>query len=438
MQHASGKRHLLTEPYKGVRDFYPEDQARLKYIFDIWRKTAERFGYIEYSASPLEPTDLYLSKGNEEIIAEQTYTFTDRGGRSVTLRPEMTPTIARMVAARRKELVFPLRWYSIPNMFRYERPQKGRLREHWQLNVDIFGLAHLEADTEIITVAAAIMRAFGAREEDYVIRINNRRVIQSILRDGFVLTPELAHDVMTLIDRKAKMDRDGFRTALHGIMGDRTSELLRVIESDGIEQFLSSVPADLRDSQWMKETLYVIHRLEERGVTNVAFDPTLMRGFDYYTGIVFEIFDTNQENKRSLFGGGRYDDLTALFGGDPIPGVGFGMGDVRIADFLTARRLWPEYVSPIELFICTVEECFVPHAETLADTLREQGLRVAVNLTDRKIPDQIKTAAKQGVKYILCIGKRETETRRYPLKNLVTGEERPVGAEGIATAVRSS
>ncbi len=249
---------LGTDPYKGVRDFYPEDMAIQNYIFNTWRKVAENFGYVEYSASPLEPTEIYTEKSGVEIVNEQTFTFTDRGDRSVTLRPEMTPTLARMIAARRRSLKFPLRWYSIPNLFRYERPQRGRRREHWQLNCDLLGSTGIEGDKEMISLLYATMKEFGAKNEDFEIRINNTDI----------------------------------------------------------------------DS------------LKEIG-PNLVSDPTLARGQTYYTGIVFEVFDTDKANGRAIAGGGRYDNLLAMFDVDPIPAIGFGMGDITLRDFLETHKLGP-------------------------------------------------------------------------------------------------
>lgn len=249
---------LGTDPYKGVRDFYPEDMAIQNYIFNTWRKVVESEGYVEYSASILEPTEIYTEKSGVEIVNEQTFTFTDRGDRSVTLRPEMTPTLARMVAARRRNLKFPLRWYSIPNLFRYERPQRGRKREHWQLNCDLLDIAGLEGDKEIISLVFAVMKEFGAKDQDFEVRINNAN----------------------------------------------------------IEDF------------------------KEIG-SNLVFDPTLARGQTYYTGMVFEIFDTDKENARSIAGGGRYDNLLEIFEVDPIAAVGFGMGDITLRDFLETHKLKP-------------------------------------------------------------------------------------------------
>lgn len=257
---------LDTAPYKGVQDFYPEDMAVEKHIFSVWREVAEKFGYEEYSASPLEPTELYAEKSGEEIVREQTFTFTDRGGRSVTLRPEMTPTLARMVAARYRSLKFPLRWYSIPNLFRYERPQRGRRREHFQFNADILGVADISADVEIVNIAHSILKEFGAQDSDFEIWIGHAK------------------------DDKAEIQK-------------------------------------------------LVELLAEKGITNVRTDKDFARGQAYYTGLVFEFYDTNPENSRSLFGGGRYDNLMELFDIEHIPAVGIACGDIGTREFLETHKL---------------------------------------------------------------------------------------------------
>ena len=270
---------LSTEPYKGVRDFYPADMAVQSYIFDIWKKTAESFGYEEYGASVLEPANLYKAKSGEEIVNEQTYTFTDRGEREVTLRPEMTPTLARMVAAKKRELVFPLRWYSIPNLFRYEQPQRGRVREHWQLNVDLFGLDGIEADVEVISLAYKVMKNFGAKDEDFEIRVNSRNILRKIF-EGKLINESFLSTAVRLLDRKEKMKPGEFEKGI------------KEITSKPIDLYIK---AD-------KEIEDLLQNLRLQGVNNVKFDSTLARGFDYYTGMVFEIFDTNpSKSPRALW-----------------------------------------------------------------------------------------------------------------------------------------
>ncbi|HVU75404.1 MAG TPA: ATP phosphoribosyltransferase regulatory subunit, partial [Candidatus Paceibacterota bacterium] len=214
---------VSTEPYKGVRDFYPEDQFVQRYLFEHMERVCELFGYEEYSASILEPAELYRSKTSEEIVSEQTYTFTDRGDREVTLRPEMTPTLARMIAARSREIALPARWYSIPNVFRYERPQKGRLREHWQLNVDLVGLEGVHADAEIIAVAHSIMRSMGAEERDFEVRVSDRRILENMY-ESLAIGAEDRAAVTRLLDRREKLD--DFESALTELVGAEKARAL--------------------------------------------------------------------------------------------------------------------------------------------------------------------------------------------------------------------
>src|SRR6185437_12088364 len=307
-------------------DFYPEDQAFLNYFIATCREFVEKVGYVEYHASILEPSELYKAKGaeNEEIINEQTYSFIDRGGREVTLRPEMTPTVARMVAGKRRELGFPLRLFAIPNFFRYERPQRGRMREFWQLNVDLFGSASLYADAEIIGVAYGIMKAFGANDEDFVIKVGSRPWLEALGKE-LNLSDESYEALQKLLDAKDKMPVDDFIQKLADI---------------GVPQevVLKSEPP--------AEVARMIEEFKAAGIANIVFDPSIVRGFNYYTGMVFEVFDTHPDNRRALFGGGRYDNLTELFDNDPITGVGFGMGDATIHDFLEVRGLLPSYIPP--------------------------------------------------------------------------------------------
>lgn len=396
---------LSLEPYKGTRDFYPKDQFIQNYIFGVWRKVAERFGYLEYNASILEETDLYRAKSGEEIVSEQTYSFTDRGGRDVTIRPEMTPTVARMVAQKRKELSFPLRWFSIPNLFRYERPQRGRLREHWQLNCDIFGVDSIEADVEIISLAYEIMKGFGAKDENFVIKLNNRRALNRLFSE-MGLDEEKQKTFRRLLDKKGKIP--DFDEQAKAILG---------------KPFNANLEPD-------KETSELIQKLTKLGITNVVFEPFLVRGFDYYTGTVFEMYDTNPVNPRALFGGGRYDDLVGIFGVEKVSGIGFGWGDVTTRDFLETYNLLPEYQPPVKLYICHLEN-YLEAANQLAQDLRKQGVNVAVDLTDRKVSQQVKTADKELIPYIIVVGEEEAKSGQYKLKNLKESEEKIISKEDL-------
>ena len=405
------KTKLSTEPYKGVRDFYPEDQALLNYMSSTMRATVEKVGYVEYGASVLEPSELYKAKGanNEEIINEQTYTFVDRGAREVTLRPEMTPTVARMVAARRREFGFPLRLFCIPNFFRYERPQRGRLREFWQLNVDLFGSRSLAADTEILAVAYGVMRAFGAGETDFVIKVSSRGFLNSTIAE-LGLSEESAKKLFRLLDKREKMEREEFTRAL--------SEL-SVPESKILP---TEPPADIAE---------IIEHFRAAGINNLVWAPDIVRGFSYYTGMVFEMFDTDPENNRSLFGGGRYDNLTALFDDEPLPGVGFGMGLEPLRLFMETRGLIPPYVPPTRLYIAVTAPELAWEAQTLAGDLRGHGVAVAIDFGERKLGDQIKTAAKHKIPWFLVVGQKELTSGAFPVRNLDTGREETLSREQL-------
>lgn len=425
----SSNSKLSTESYKGVRDFYPEEYFIQNYIFETWKKTAESFGYLEYSASVLEPAEIYKAKTGEEIVNEQTYTFTDRGDREVTLRPEMTPTVARMVTAKERELSFPLRWYSIPNLFRYEKPQRGRLREHWQLNVDLFGSDSPLADIEIISIAYRIMKNFGAEDTDFVIKINDRRIIKK-LYEKFDVNEENSQKISKIIDKKDKISSGAFEEALSEILKNRTKEFIEILESN--QKLLEFLGHD----EIVDSLSHTIDKLLNLGIKNVVFSPTLMRGFDYYTGTVFEVFDTDSKNPRSVFGGGRYDELTKIFGGRDTPAVGFGAGDVTLKDFLETHGLLPIYKPNIKIYICTVEESYKINAVEVAEKLRIEGLNVSVDLSNKKLGDQIKIANKQNIPYVLCIGEDEVKSGMYTLKNLDTGEEKKLKLEELQEKVR--
>jgi histidyl-tRNA synthetase len=401
--------NLSTEPYKGVRDFYPQDLSAQKYVFDVWRRVAESFGYVEYAASVLEPSELYRAKSGEEIVTEQTYTFIDRGDRDVTLRPEMTPTVARMVAGARQALPSPVRWYSIPNLFRYERPQRGRLREHWQLNVDAFGIKGLEAELELIEMAYRIMTAFGIKQSQFTIKVNSRFAFDAHFKAQGLDADQIKR-VAKLIDRKKKID-------------DFDAKLAEI--KPGLD---GNVPEPVI----IKE---LIERLSSRGVENVSYDPEVMRGFDYYTDVVFEVFDNHPDNNRSLFGGGRYDGLTGLFGVPDVPAAGFGMGDVTILDALATYGLVPEYRSTADVHLCVTDASAFEDASKLAAELRGQGVAVSVDYTGRKVGDQIKYAERLAIPHVVVVGPDELSSGQFKVKTLASREEKASSRTALAKTI---
>lgn len=413
---------LPTQPIKGARDFYPEELRLQKYIFAKWREVCERFGYEEYDAPLLEPTELYLSKGNEEIIKEQTYTFTDRGGRSLTLRTEMTPTVSRLVAARRQELAYPLRLYSIPQCWRYERMQRGRGREFYQLNADIFGVDGLAADLEIMQLADAIMQSFGAKRTMYTIKVNSRKLVDAVLGEVLGLDTVQRQSLVRLVDRMHKMPRAEFEAQVDALFtpsqrdAGGSAQLFAFLESGSLEQ----LPDGIRTQPSVVSLQALLESLREAGITNAVFDPTLMRGFDYYTDIVFEVFDTDPENNRSMFGGGRYDGLVGMFGAEPIATVGFGMGDITLTNFLESHELLPKLRTETDVYVVLIGDVADKAARVIRQ-MREDGVNVAVDLSGRSPDKQIKAAAKKGITYALFIGEKELAEEQFELKNLNTG-----------------
>jgi len=425
---------LSTQPYKGARDFYPPEKRLQKYLFGVMRKVVESYGYEEYDAPIIEPLEIYQAKSGSELVNEQTYTFEDRGGRKVTLRPEMTPTVSRMVAGQRQELAYPLRWYSIPNLWRYERPQRGRLREHWQLNVDIFGVSGTQADAEIIQVANKLLLCYKATPEMFAIRINSRKLVEYILKEYCQLDPETVTKSIHLIDKKSKMESDEFKGLLTDVIGDeKAPKLLEVLGVNDID----TLPGELKSHDSINELRDLIKTLQANGINNAVFDVTLMRGFDYYTDIVFEVFDKDPGNPRAMFGGGRYDGLVSLFGAEPVASVGFGMGDVTLHDFLEVHGLLPTLKSETDVYIALINDDS-GQSKPIIDSLREEGLNVAVDFSNRSLDSQIKSALKKGINFVLFIGNEEISSGQFTLKNLATREETKVNLADIATTIKNS
>lgn len=429
--------NLSPQPYKGTRDYYPEDKRIQNYIFYVWRKVSESFGYEEYSAPILEPLDIYTAKSGQELANEQTYSFVDRGGRTVAIRPEMTPTISRMVAARRQELAYPARLYSIANFMRYERPQRGREREFWQLNVDIFGSDGAIAEAEIITMADKIMKEFGAKTSDYIIKINNRKLINFMMAQYLNLDAAQAQAMIKLLDRKNKIDERDFILQASEIFGDDSDVGLEKVKLLIKANSMADLPKEITESSSVQEIRELFTLLERFDVDNITFDITLMRGLDYYTGTVFEVYDTNPENARALFGGGRYDGLVNLFGADPISAVGMAPGGTTTEDFLVTHNLLPKLDSTTDLYVATQGDVF-KEASRLVSDLRYNGLNVEQDFSKRKLDRQIKTAAKKSIPYVIFIGEEEVASGIYPIKDISSGEEKKLNINEIVDLLKSS
>ncbi len=427
---------LSAESYRGSRDWYPEDLRIRKYIFQTWRQVVKKYGYEEYDAPLLEPIEVYEAKSGQELVGEQTYQFVDRGDRRVAIRPEMTPSVSRMIAARRQEIAYPARWFSIAQFMRYERPQRGREREFWQLNVDLFGVDNTQGEAELIAIGSQIMKAFGATDDMYVIRVNNRRLIDFMMAHFLGLDVQQAQQMIRLFDRKNKIPPEVFRDQAIEIFGaDAASVGLQKIAQLLTAHTMADLPEEIRESEAVRDVQRLFTLLERSGVTNAIFDITLMRGLDYYTGTVFEFFDTHPDNNRALFGGGRYDGLVGVFGAEPVGAVGFAPGLSMMELFLEAHDLMPEFISSTDIYMIVLGNAMRGALE-VADELRDENVNVEVDFTGRKLDKQIKSAVKKQIPYMMFVGEEELENEIYTLKNIITGDEQKLSLERVVTAVK--
>lgn len=427
---------LSSQPYKGTRDYYPADMRVRNYIFDTWKRISRSFGYEEYAAPMLEPLEIYAAKSGDELANDQTYTFQDRGGRTVAIRPEMTPTISRMVAARRQELAYPARLFSVANFMRYERPQRGREREFWQLNVDIFGVDGALPEAEIITMGAQFLKAFGASDDMFVIKINNRKVINFMMAEYLGLDAIQSQLMIKLFDRKNKITNEAFRDQAIEIFGEEAAPKgLAKISKLLMAKNMAELPEEIRENEAVKEVQELFDLLGRSGVKNAVFDITLMRGLDYYTGTVFEFFDTSPENNRSLYGGGRYDGLVGLFGAEPISAVGMAPGLTMTELFLQTHGLLPKFPSTTEVYIVVLGDT-LKGAMELAARLRSEGVNAELDITGRKADKQLKTAVKKGVPFLLFVGEQELESGQYTFKDTASSKEDKLSFERVVTSVK--
>lgn len=422
---------LSTAPYKGTRDFLPAEMSVRTQVFSKLYGVIESYGFERYDGPLLEPVELYEAKSGSELVNEQLFTLTDQGGRRLALRPEMTPSVARMIAANAPQLAFPARWYSHPNCHRYERPQKGRVREHWQINVDVFGSESLEAEVEIFELIHDMLGALGAKPSQYEIRANDRVLAHSALRTYARIPDELLGKVMRVLDRWEKYPRDVVLKQLGELGLDAASitacEELTTKDFAGI--CAVAAPEDVAKSR--------LATILNDGMTNAAlrFDPLIVRGLDYYTSTVFEVFDTNPENRRSIFGGGRYDNLTALFSKQRIPGIGFGMGDVTLMDFLAGHGLAPEANAGAQVVVLPLSPSTRTPLKEAAARLRRAGLRVTTPHEETNLGKELKKADKCGAKVAVIIGEDELARGKLVVRDLRRSTQREVAREDITAAV---
>jgi histidyl-tRNA synthetase len=424
---------LSTQPYKGTRDFYPDDMRIQNWMFNKMRHVALAFGFQEYTGPMLEAFDLYAAKTGEEIVNNQLYWLVDRGERKLAIRPEMTPTLARMVAGKFHELPKPIRWFSIPNLWRYERPQRGRVREHWQLNVDVLGGEPLLADIEVLSFGLSLMKEFGG-DKFVKIKINNRRLMDHFFIDTMKMKPETATAVTKALDARAKVGEETYAEMLKaaGVDSSSANQKLETFFKLSLKEMLQQ-----HQSEGTKELESVFRILKDAGFEKqIEFDPMVLRGMDYYTGTVFEMYDVSPENNRAMFGGGRYDNLLSLFGKFSLSGVGLGMGDVTLRNFLEVHKLLPVFKSEIDIFVTLPKMELLNESEEIARVLRSAGLRVVTPLSTDGFGAQLKQASKMGAHYAVLLGEDELSKGKVAVKNLETGKQFDCDKNEIAQTIK--
>jgi histidyl-tRNA synthetase len=402
---------IELQPVKGTRDFYPDDMRVRSWLFALWREVARSYGFEEYDACVLEHEELYVRKAGDEITG-QLYNFTDKGDRAVALRPELTPSLARMVMAKGGNLPVPARWFAIPQCFRYENMQRGRKREHFQWNMDIVGLASVAGEAELMAAQADFLRRAGMNlapgTPDVVWRVSNRQVLQHFL-EGLGLGGERFAEVCVVIDKRDKIGNEATAGLLAGlgVTPDAAGRILGLLDTAGLDQVATKVPADnpglvaLRELMTCAEAFGIAHL--------IRIDLSVIRGLSYYTGTVWEVFDATGTLPRAIAGGGRYDGLISHFGGKPTPMVGFGFGDVVVIEILRERGLLPALPRRVDDVVYPMSALEFPVANRVARALREQGRSVFVDYSERRFKHAIQRAEEEGATYFFIVGGNEVK-----------------------------
>ena len=430
---------LNKQPYRGTRDFFPKDKRIQDFLFSIMTKTSESFGYEPYDGPLLEEVDLYRAKSGDELINEQIYSFTDRGDRNMAIRPEMTPTVARLVAQVHRESSKPIRWYSIPRLMRYEKPQRGRMREFWQLNCDIFGAPGRTGEVEILQVAVELFENYGANKSHFEIVLNDRAIVDTVFKKIMKTTEAQTYRLYKIADKSKKVNDEAIKkmVAEIGISSEAENifyaylQLKTFTEVDAFLKSHNEVESADAFSSFISLT-------KNCGLSDyLIYDPSIVRGLDYYTGIVFEIFDKHPDNRRALCGGGAFANLLQIFNEDPLPGVGFGLGDVTFQDFLEVHKLLPNFDNPVNDIMITFQEDQAAEVSmNLARALRKHDLKVVTNLDAIKFKKVFPTAEKKGARFVTLMGSDEFANNQIQLKNLSTKEQHTLDLLDIESIIK--
>jgi histidyl-tRNA synthetase len=422
---------LSNQEPKGTSDWLPEEFAIRHYIFTTWRRVCRSYGFQEYLTPLVESAEIYRAKSGEDIGGKELVTFSDLGGRELCIRPEMTPSVTRLVSKIYASAPKPLKFFSIANFMRNEKPQRGRNREFWQLNCDIFGSASLAADLEILQLSLDVMKAFGAPDDSFVLRLNSRKLLDNLL-SVFDIKLKNKAPIFRILDKYGKLSANEFIDRLEGEGVDKPAATRLAAFMGGGEQ--AAFAAALENSPELKaakqEIDFVIQQLEALSYNQVKFDPTLIRGFDYYDGLVFEVFDNHPDNRRALFGGGRYNGLAELFGTESFPAVGVAPGDETTRLFLESWHLLP-LIAEERYYFPLLSADLLAESQSLAAALRAEGKDVLFAFEPQRPGKALEFANKQGIKKVVIFGSEEKSTDQYKIKDMLSGTESILTLPGL-------
>ncbi|MFX1344494.1 MAG: histidine--tRNA ligase [Promethearchaeota archaeon] len=429
------------EPLRGMRDYYPAELREYNWIINTLRDVAERYGYEEYETPQIEPIEIFAAKSSKELVNEQSFIVEKKKGEKLILIPELTPSLARMVAKKSQELKKPIRWFCIPTCFRYERPQRGRLREFKQPNFDILGEESLYGDLEIFNIIVDIFTEFGASAEQFQIYYNSRRFMDLVLNVLIKLSEEKIPLVYKILDKSDKMEAEEFEKFIIETFQNEViiQSILKLKDAQSVDELLKRfdvIPDEFFESNGYLELIKFEKLLLETGISDYCkFSSSTVRGLDYYTGIIYEVYDTGTENKRSIFGGGRYDDLLSIFSDEKITGTGFGMGVYTLYLFLNTYNLIPEDIkekdSSDTIYIASLNEDVSIYALDLARIIRQEDFPCIIDYRFKNLKNQLKRASELGVIISLIVGPDEMEKNRVTVKNMISEEQKTILVEDL-------
>ncbi|MBY9006126.1 MAG: histidine--tRNA ligase [Candidatus Lokiarchaeota archaeon] len=441
------KKRFSTQPLRGMVDSYPSDLRLDNWIIDQIGDIIELYCYEEYSGPLLEPIEIFAAKSSDELVQEQAYWIKDKKNKKLIVRPEITPTLARMIAKRSQEFKKPIRWYSVPTCYRYEAPQRGRRREFIQFNVDILGENSLYAELEIFNIIVDILTSFGATSEQFQIYFNNRRFIDAICTFILKVSKEKIPLIYNLLDKSGKMEESEFLEAINENFQEEyiIQGILKLKDTKNLEELLKSfenIPEQFFNSQGYKELSNIEKSIQVLDISKYcSFSSSVVRGLDYYTGTVFEVFDTGKENRRAIFGGGRYDNLLSLFSNEELSGIGFGMGLLMLKLFLETYDLIPEDIMKSDfsdvIFIASVNKKVSHYAHEIAQNLRNEDFPCIIDYRFENLGNQLRKASEIGVRISLILGPKEMEQNKITIKNMVSEQQKTIDAEDLINEIFS-